>query len=252
MMDQNKENKINAFLIIFRTISLIIILICLYALYNWDIENDKNNEIITNIRSQIEFPESYENDPLHEEEFMDFSGLLETNPNTVAWIKVNNTDVDFPVVKGDDNNYYLKHNINNEYNSAGWIYADFRNKFDGTDKNIVIYGHNRRDGSMFSTLKNTIEKVWHTNEENWIIPLYTPTANKKYQIFSLYYILASTVSDPIVETEENFENYLNDIISKSVYDFNINVSKDDNILTLFTCGNNTKYRVLIHAKEIVD
>ena len=258
--EKNSINK-NLAIILFRLISLFIILICLYFLYNWHIENKENNEIITDIRAQIIIPDTISISSTDEEtlpndvsdELVDFSNLLSINPETVAWLRVNNTAVDFPVVKSQDNDYYLNHNFYNKYNSAGWIYADFRNKFDGTDKNIIIYGHNRRDGSMFSTLKNTLEESWYTNPENLQIPLYTPVGNYTYQIFSIYAIVAQYFENTVnFESDENFQSYIDDVKAKSVTNFNVDVSASDSILTLYTCGNNTKYRVIIHAKRIVD
>lgn len=250
-MKKNKSKKI--FLMIFRLLSVIIIVVCLYLLYNWHNENKQNNELISDIRSQIDISDNSNGDSETDaqEELLDFSGLLETNSDTVAWIKVNNTDIDFPVVKCEDNNFYLKHNFKKEYNSAGWIFSDFRNKFDNTDKNIIIYGHNRRDGSMFSTLNNVTKEEWYTNPDNLTIPLYTPVSNDKYQIFSIYTIVAQNFDSRVeFESDEEFEKYLNDISSKSIYNFGVDVTSKDNILTIYTCGNNTKYRIIVHAKKI--
>lgn len=288
MMKEKKDRK-KIFLFMFRTLSLIIILICLYSLYNWHIENEENSELIDDIRSQIIIPDittvtdeknlsdMSSNSSLDtsangssdasldtssnsssdtsanssSNTLVDFSNLLSMNPDTVAWIKVNNTAIDFPVVKSQDNDYYLKHNFKNQYNSAGWIFADCRNKFDDTDKNIIIYGHNRRDGSMFSTLKNTISESWYTNPNNSQIPLYTVSGTYTYQIFSIYAILAQNFDNSVeFSSDEEFKNYIDDICSKSVYNFNVDVSSDDSILTLYTCENNTKYRVILHAKKI--
>ena len=77
------------------------------------------------------------------------------------------------VVNGNDNSYYLKHNFNKEYNIAGRIFSDYHNKFDETDKNIVIFGHNTKDGSMFGTLKNVLDKSWQENRDNLEIILIT-------------------------------------------------------------------------------
>ena len=77
------------------------------------------------------------------------------NDDIVGILEINNTDYIVPLLQGLDNDYYLNHNFNKEYNIAGWIFADYRNKFDNTDKNIVIYGHNMKEGSMFGTLENT-------------------------------------------------------------------------------------------------
>lgn len=60
----------------------------------------------------------------------------------------------------------MNHSFDKSKNSAGWLFADYKNKLDGTDKNIVVYGHNRRDGSMFETLKNILNKEWYDNTDN--------------------------------------------------------------------------------------
>ena len=67
----------------------------------------------------------------------------------------------------------MNHNFEKKYNIAGWIFADYKNNFDKTDKNIVIYGHNRKDGSMFGTLKNILKEEWYSNEENFVIDFIT-------------------------------------------------------------------------------
>ena len=163
-------------------------------------------------------------------------------------IKVNGTDIDFPVVKGTDNSYYLTHNFDKEKNKAGWIFADYRNKFDGTDKNIIIYGHNMKNGSMFASLKDVIKEEWYNNENNKYIALITENENCKYQVFSVYQI----------ETEEyylqtnisNFKEFVEKIKGRSKKKFNVDIKETDSILTLSTCADNTKYRVVLHAVKI--
>ena len=243
MMNEKFSAK-KIFLIMFRIVSLITILICLYFLYNWHIENQENNDLIDDIRSQITIP-NISNDTNEDINLPDNTN--DSTPDT------SDTNIDFPVVKTKDNDYYLKHNFKKQYNSAGWIFADYRNKFDNTDKNIIIYGHNRRDGSMFSTLKNAMSESWYTNPDNLQIPLFTTSGTFTYQIFSIYAILAQNFNNSVeFSSDEDFKNYINEIKSKSIYNFNVDVSSNDSILTLYTCGNNTKYRVIIHAKKITE
>ena len=273
-MKIKKEHSIP--IIIFRIISLIIIIIALIFLYNWHVENKKNKSLISEIKNQIiipDIPENsiYELDSQNEtvveennsetansnEEnqdntipVLDFSNLLNINSDTVAWIRINNTLADFPVVKSQDNNYYLKHNFNKEYNSAGWIFADYRNKFDDTDKNIIIYGHNRRNGSMFSTLNNTLEESWYSNQENQYIILYTPQKTYTYKIFSIYKIIANNFDNRVeFSSDEEFQNFISNSLQNSIYDFGTEVTTKDSILSVYTCANNTKYRIIIQAKK---
>ena len=124
-------------------------------------------------------------------------------------------------------------------------------KFDNTDKNIVIYGHNIRDGSMFGSMLNILNAKWYENEENTNITLYTENEKCMYKVFSIYKI---ENEDYYIKTEfkndNEFEDFIKTLKKRSIKDFNVDVSKDDNILTLSTCANNNKYRVVLHAKKV--
>lgn len=164
---------------------------------------------------------------------------------------MNNTDINYSVVQSSDNSYYLSHSFDNSLNSAGWIFADYRNKLDGSDKNIIIYGHNRRDGSMFCSLKNVLNENWYSNSENHIITFYTPNETLQYQVFSVYQIsLNDYDTSTYFDSDEDFEKFLTKIKNNSVYNFNVEVDKNTQVLTLSTCANNNKYRVVLHAKKI--
>jgi len=228
----------NSFLIIF----LILLAISSIEIIKWYKENKQNKKIQGKISEVIIVNE--------EETLIDFNKLKETNQNTVAWLKVNGTDIEYTVVKTNDNSYYLDHNFENEYNKAGWIFADYKNKLDGTDKNIVIYGHNRRDGSMFASLKNILKEEWYSNQENRKITFITENENCIYEVFSIYQIEAE---DYYITTDfENgeFLKYIETVKNRSIKDFNIEVTEEDNILTLSTCGNDNDYRVVLHAKKV--
>ena len=158
---------------------------------------------------------------------------------------------EYPVVKGTNNSFYLNHCFDKSNNSAGWIFADYRNKFDNTDKNIVIYGHNIRDGSMFGSMLNILNAKWYENEEITNITLYTENEKCMYKVFSIYKI---ENEDYYIKTEfkndNEFEDLKKTLKKRRIKDFNVDVSKDDNILTLSTCANNNKYRVVLHAKNV--
>ena len=245
---QKKKNK-NFFNGI---IYLILIGLLIYSgikIFKWNKENSNNNNITDKINEAVTVEKNSEG----KEDFnINFNTLKKQNEDTVPWIKVNNTNVKYPVVKAKDNSFYLTHSFDKSNNSAGWIFADYKNKFDDTDKNIVIYGHNRRDGSMFSSLKNALNPNWYNNDLNRNILLYTENEEYNYEIFSIYKIESE---DYYIKTEFNdendFEDFLNTITKRSVQDFGVNVSKDDSILTLSTCANNNKYRVVIHAKKVI-
>ena len=239
-----KKGKI--FIFIIQIILIAVIIFSGIKIIEWIKSNKKNKDIMSEIKENVVI--NNETDSNNEEYKIDFAKLKQKNSDAIAWIKVNGTDIDFPVVKGTDNSYYLTHNFDKEKNKAGWIFADYRNKFDGTDKNIIIYGHNMKNGSMFASLKDVIKEEWYNNENNKYIALITENENCKYQVFSVYQI----------ETEEyylqtnisNFKEFVEEIKGRSKKDFNVDIKETDSILTLSTCADNTKYRVVLHAVKI--
>ena len=97
---------------------------------------------------------------------VDFKKLLKQNSDTVGWIYINNTNVNYPIVQTVNNSFYLNHDFNKKSNVAGWIYLDYRADFTNFKKNTVIYGHGRTDKVMFGSLENTLKKSWYTNKNN--------------------------------------------------------------------------------------
>ena len=216
-------------------------------------DSKKNKEIADKISKSITIEEDIDNtnnDENINKYKIDFDTLKEQNSDTVGFLKVNGTDIENVVVKGKDNSYYLSHNFEKQSNSAGWIFADYRNKLDGTDKNIIIYGHNMRNNTMFGTLKNILNKEWQENEENRYITFNIENEEYTYEVFSVYQIEAEDYYMKVDFAKGEFKKYIDSMKSRSRYDFNVKVSENDSILTLSTCANDNKYRVILHAKKV--
>lgn len=241
---KKKINIKNLITMLFELICIIGIIYSLYNIINWKVDVDKNNKIKKDIKINIVIDE--------EDNYkIDFEKLKEQNPDTVAYIKVNNTNIDYAVVKGNNNSYYLNHNFNKEYNIAGWIFMDYRNKLDDTDKNIIIYGHNTKDNSMFDTLRFVLNNDWQTNKDNLIITFVTEKQEYKYQVFSTYeikpedfYITTNFTSD------ENYKYFLGKIKERSNYNYKVDLDENDKLLTLSSCLGEGQTRVVLHAKLI--
>ena len=183
------------------------------------------------------------------------AALLVKNEEVVGEIKVNNTEVDYPVVQTKDNDYYLTHNINKEKNANGWIYMDYRNNSMNLDKNTILYGHNKLYSRvMFSSLHDTLNKKWYTNTENQIITFNTLYENMKFKIFSIYRVPKTNDYLKVFFKDDNdFLDFINMITKRSIYDFNVPINKDAKIITLSTCsGNYATNRLVIHAVLIED
>jgi len=190
----------------------------------------------------------YLNTPLSS---VDFTSLKKQNKDTVGWIIVKNTNVNYPVVQTTNNDYYLKHAFDKSKNSAGWVYADFRNDFYDFNKNTVIYAHGRKDKVMFGSLTNTLDSKWYKNEDNQIIQFSTLKYNTMWQIISIYKIRAeSYYITTDFSSDESFLSFAQNMKDRSIYDFGINVTKEDKLLTLSTCYNDNGIRLVVQAKLV--
>ena len=231
---------------------LFLVLICSgFKLYFWYKDKKNNDETTEQLKNNVKL-EKIKNDNSNNEKYIvDFKKLKSENSDVVAYIKVNNTNIEYPIVKTSNNNFYLNHSFDKSKNSRGWIFADYKNKFDNTDKNIVIYGHNMRDGSMFGSLKNILDEEWYNNTENMNITFLTENGNYIYKVFSIYKIESE---DYYIKTnfknDADYEKFLNIIKNRSIKNFDINLNINDKIITLSTCANNNKYRVVLHAKKL--
>lgn len=241
-----KGNKTSIFK---NAVCLILIAILIYSgtkIFNWSKENVQNKSIAENINKAAVAKTNDEENKYT----VDFNMLKKQNSDTVAWIKVNGTNIKYPIVKAKDNEYYLTHSFDKSSNSAGWIFADYKNKFDGTDKNIVVFGHNRKDKSMFGSLKNILTSKWQNNSENTEITFVSENENCLYKVFSIYQI---EKEDYYIKTNfsnnNEFEKFLETIKNRSVKNFGTPVSSVDRILTLSTCASNDNYRIVLHAKK---
>ena len=182
---------------------------------------------------------------------VDFNELLAKNSDTVGWIQVKGTNINYPIVQTTDNSYYLNHAFDKTSNDAGWVFMDYRNDAVNFNQNTILYAHSRLTGSMFGSLKNILESSWYTNKNNHIIRLSTPTENTMWQVFSVYTIpKESYYITPSFNTLEAYSEFLNTIKGRSEVEFSGTVNTDDKVLTLSTCRDNFGNRIVMHAKLI--
>lgn len=215
----------------------------------WYIDNKENEKIIGEISNSITVDDIESNEVEEKQYNIDFKSLKETNNDVIAFLSVKGTNIENVIVKGNNNEYYLNHSLDRSYNQAGWTFADYRNKLNGTDKNIVIYGHNRRDGSMFGTLKNILQEEWYNEEENLEITFITENESYVYQVFSVYQIKEEEYYTTTEFSKNEYADFIKVIKTRSIKDFGVQVTSEDSILTLSTCANDNRYRTVLHAKQ---
>ena len=209
-----------------------------------------NTEETSNNNTNVYYPNDYwdyMNVPFMN---VDFNELLKKNPDTVGWIKVEGTKVNYPVVQASDNNYYLSHAFNKTANQGGWIFADYRVNFKDFGKNTIIYGHNMNNKTMFGSIPNMLYNGYLNNSSNYYIKISTPTSNSVWKVFSIYTVDPQTYYLKTNFKSEPYSKFLSTLKSRSIYNFGIDVSENDKILTLSTCDNTGTKRVAVHAKMI--
>lgn len=176
--------------------------------------------------------------------------MYKFNKEIVSWISVDSTNINYPIVKSDDNEFYLNHNINKSYDSSGWTFMDYRNNSDLSDFNTIFYGHNLINKTSFGSVSNMFNDKWfETSNHNIVV------ANKNgkytYKIFSVYY---SEPDSSYLQT--NYDNkieyldFLNMLKEKSKFNFSEELNENDRIITLSTCTDDNKGRRVVHAKLI--
>lgn len=259
--------------IFFRIIFLISFALFIYSffnIFNWFKDNENTDTQVEKIIEKVVIEETVDNDntEIIEQEKkepetspywtyikmplinVNFNELKEINSETVGWINVPGTNVNYPFVQTKDNDYYLTHSFDKTYNKAGWVFLDYRNSLVNLNKNTIIYGHSRVNNTMFGSLKETLNDTWYKDTNNHIIKLSTDIENSLWQIFSIYTI--PTTSDYIetdFNNEEDFLDFVNMLQQRSVHSFDTSISENDNILTLSTCYK-TDERLVVHAKLI--
>lgn len=241
----------------FVNILFYIILICLFIIlfisakniYYWFKDNKKTSkmESIIEDKTSVEIiDDNTESGVIN----VDLNDLKKINSDTVGYIKVNNTNINYPVVKTNNNTFYLTHTFDKTENKAGWVFMDYRNHNDNFDTNTILYAHGRLDNTMFGSLRKVIKEEWYTNPDNYILQYSNDYYSSKWQVFSIYRVKET---DDYIKTNfssnEEYISFINLIKSRSIYDFNIDVNTNDNIITLSSCYNDTD-RMVLHAKLV--
>lgn len=168
--------------------------------------------------------------------------LLNDIEDYTGWIKIDNTKIDYPVVKGKDNQFYLDHNYKKEKSDAGAIFMDRRNLGNKYDKHTIIYGHNMRNGSMFKDLNKYLNESFFNN--NALITFEDLYKDYKYQVISAYYISADLETIAFEINEETIHSFIKRSLHSSDYEYDEN----DRFLTLATCNSILDNgRMVVHA-----
>lgn len=259
----------NALLKINLVIFLVIFIISIRNILVWNNDNKSNIKETNEIMDKVDIVEKEDEETVEIIENIDepqesmyysyikmklidvnFDELKSINNEVVGWIKVEGTTINYPFVHTSNNDYYLNHSFDKSSNGAGWVFMDYRNKINLSNKNTILYAHGRTNGRMFGDLKNILSNNWLNDKNNFVIKLSTNKENTLWQVFSVYRI--DNTSDYIqteFSDENEFLDWGNMLLNRSSYNFNTSLNGSDRIITLSTCYNDYE-KVVLHAKLI--
>ncbi len=236
---------------------LLIVLVCLLILLSCGIKlhtilsgYDRGDREYQGVAAAVAAGKDGDSAGTEEPFSFDYQKLAAQNSDAVGWLRMPGTAINYPVVQGEDNSYYLSHTFLKTDNYMGAVFMDSRIKEGFAAKNPILYGHNMRNGAMFASLCNFREKTYC--EAHPSFEVYTKDGKRDYAVFSVY----ETAPDSAVyqfdfASEEEYGAYLQTALRQSLYDTGVEVSARDSILTLSTCVNDDRdVRFIVQAKAL--
>lgn len=165
---------------------------------------------------------------------VDFEALQAINPDVVAWIFIEGTNINYPVVQGTDNSYYLNRLVDGSYNSAGSIFMDYRNENDLSDRNTVLYGHHMQNGSMFNQITKYKDQAFY--DAHPVCLIMTPNGNYKLEFFAGYVIDMNSQAWKLeFASDEEYALWLEDAVAQSTFTGTVEPTAQDRVVTFSTC-----------------
>jgi len=173
--------------------------------------------------------------------FEKYRNLIAQNSDYVGWIRIPDTTINHPVVKANDNSFYLHRGLDKKFDIRGTIFMDYRDHVDNLCKNTILYGHNNLDSTMFSDLEKYKDIEFY--KQHPVIEFNTIYHNYKWKIISVFFANADEEDDngysinyiyPFM-TDDSFEQYYQELLIRSLFFTTVETVKTDKILTLSTC-----------------
>lgn len=227
-------------LIIFSGVALVA---CLAVGAGYLIDSWRQHAAHQDLTATVIAPAADDSDP-SAAKTIDFAALLATNPDTVAWIEIPGTNINYPVVQTTNNETYLSRTFDGGTSISGTIFVDADNAADFTNINSILYGHHRYDRTMFADL----DLIYNGSlAADTPVYLYLPDGSRAtYQVFSVYI----TENDPVSidPATSDFAAFTTTMLARSERDFGLDpLAASPRILTLSTCVANDDRRYLVHA-----
>ena len=177
------------------------------------------------------------------ERMLQVKQLQGQNTDIVGWLEIENTNINYPVLQGADNNYYMTHNYKNEKSKNGSIFLEANYNWNIPSNNLLIYGHNLGNGMMFQELLKYEKKSFY--QEHPVIRFTTAEEDTEYEIISVFKSRVYYKSEKNVfryyyfinnESEEEYNEFVKNAKNASLYPIDATASYGDQLITLSTCS----------------
>lgn len=192
-----------------------------------------------------------ERTPVEREPATPFEALLNLNSDTIGWLSIPGTSVDYPVVQTTDNNYYLDRGFTKSVNANGSIFMDYRSRYAQLDNHLIVYGHNMKNGTMFADLRHYLDADFL--KEHPILQFDTLAFEAQWEVFSVY--VADAVDEYLqtdFDSQAEYFEFMRAMQVRSRVATNVVLAEEDVMLTLSTCSSSDRdQRTVIHARRIV-
>lgn len=241
---------IRRILVIIFIISIVCIAIYCYHLYK---EKKENQDILKNVSIN-----TAEVTKEKTERMLQVEELKKENEEIIGWLEIEGTEVNYPVCQGQDNEYYMKHNFKKETSNDGSIFLDKDYEWNPPSSNLLLYGHNNKNGTMFQELMKYKEEKFY--KEHPTIRFTTTTEDSTFEILSVFKSRVYYKNEQNVfryyyfinaETEEEYNNFVNESKKASIYDTGKTATFGEQLLTLSTCEYSQENgRFVVIAKKI--
>lgn len=181
---------------------------------------------------------------------VDFDAMKQEYPDVVAWLKMDDVDVSYPIVQGADNEHYLDYDPAGNPNIAGSVFLDSRNKSFADDLHAIVYAHNMLDESMFGPLDSYTEESFY-RDGTGAFTIYTPEGAYRYVIFAIEIVNPTDDAYQVgFSNTQVFDAYVKQLKEGSMYDTGIEVTGSDHVVTLSTCTASD--RLILSAKRVYE
>ncbi len=169
---------------------------------------------------------------------VDLEALREVNPEVVGWVFLPDTKINYPILQGEDNDFYLNHTWEKIKNPVGSVFMEYRNRPDFTEFNTIVYAHNMNNGSMFADLRD-YSTTWFRESHPYVY-LVNDQGVFRYEVFSFYKApVDSFVYGLSFQQMKTRQNFITSALEESYADMGVTPSSTDRILTLSTCSGGT-------------